>query len=98
MEDIFTQAGIGDSGSYQIHESICARLERSNKRMWIACIILIASLIISNAGWVYYESQFVETETTVEQEVDTGEGDATVIGVGDYNGEGETDGNNEITE
>ena len=93
MEDIFTQAGIGDSVSYQIHESICARLERSNKRMWIACIILIASLIISNAGWVYYESQWQAVDTTIQQDVEqeSESGDVSFVG-GDYYGE--TEGNN----
>lgn len=73
---------------------IFARFERTIKRLWILCIILIITLLGTNAGWIYYESQFVTTETTVEQEVDTGDGDATVIGVGDYNdGESTTDSN-----
>lgn len=76
-----------------MNELIFARFERTNRRLWILCIILILTLIATNAGWLYYESQFVTEETTVEQEVDTGDGDATVIGVGDYNGEGTTDGN-----
>lgn len=79
---------------FVVHESDMIRMERINRRVWILCIILIISLIASNAGWIYYESQFITEETTVEQEVDTGEGDATVIGVGDYNGESETDSNN----
>ena len=76
-----------------MNELIFARFERTNRRLWILCIILILTLIATNAGWLYYESQFVTEETTVEQEVDTGDGDATVIGVGDYNGEGTTDSN-----
>lgn len=75
-------------------EGAMARLERSNKRLWIVVLVLIISLLGTNAGWIYYESQFVTMETTVEQEVDTGDGDATVIGVGDYNGESTTEGNN----
>lgn len=77
-----------------IYESSMARLERANKRSWIICLILIITLLGTNAGWIYYESQFATNETTVEQEVDTGDGDATVIGVGDYNnGESTTDSN-----
>lgn len=76
-----------------VYEIVIARFERTIKRLWILCIILIAVLLATNAGWIYYESQFVTNETTVEQEVDTGSGDATVIGVGDYNGESETDSN-----
>lgn len=78
--------------SYLEFESSQARMERVNRRMWILCIILIAALLGTNGAWIYYESQFTETE--VSQEIDTGEGDATVIGVGDYYGEGEADGQN----
>ena len=66
-----------------------ARLERTIRRLWILCIILIVALIATNSAWIYYNSQFVETE--VSQEIDTGEGDAIVVGVGDYNGESKTD-------
>ncbi len=71
-----------------VHESDMTRMERTNRRIWILCIILIITLIGTNAGWIYYESQFMDYE--VEQEVDTGTGDAIVVGVGDYNGESET--------
>lgn len=76
--------------NYLIFESVQVRLERTNRRLWILCIILILALIGTNAGWIYYESQFEES-TEVTQEVDTGEGDATVIGIGDYYGENQTD-------
>lgn len=75
--------------SYVVYEGTIARFERMNRRVWILCIILIIALLGTNAGWIAYEAQFMDV--SVEQEVDTGEGDATVIGVGDYNGEGETD-------
>ena len=78
-----------DKVSYIVYEGTQARLERMNRRVWILCIILIIALLGTNAGWIAYEAQFMDV--SVEQEVDTGEGDATVIGVGDYNGEGETD-------
>lgn len=77
--------------SYVVYEGTQARLERMNRRVWILCIILIIALLGTNAGWIAYEAQFMDV--SVEQEVDTCEGDATVIGVGDYNGEGETDSN-----
>lgn len=79
-----------------VHESVMSRMERTIKRLWILCIILIGVLVATNAGWIYYESQFITEETTVEQEIDTGDGDATVIGVGDYNnGENTSDSINE---
>lgn len=74
---------------YIAHEADMTRMERTNRRLWILAIVLIVALIGTNAGWIYYENQF--EEIAVEQEVDTGEGDATVIGVGDYNGESETE-------
>lgn len=74
---------------YIAHEADMTRMERMNRRLWILAIILIVALIGTNAGWIYYENSF--EDVAVEQEVDTGEGDATVIGVGDYNGESETE-------
>ena len=76
--------------NYLVFESVQVRLERMNRRLWILCIILIIALIGTNIAWFYYESQFEES-TEVSQEVDTGEGDATVIGIGDYYGENQTD-------
>ena len=70
---------------YVVHEGIVTRLERTNKRLWILCIILIVSLIGSNIAWIYYESQWQYVESTTTQEVDqSGSGDNQVIG-GDYN-------------
>ena len=54
------------------HEAALARAERSFKRLWAAIILLIVLLFGSNAGWLYYESQFEETTTTIEAEVDDG--------------------------
>lgn len=81
---------------YIVHESAMARQERNNKRLWIVVIILIAALILSNAAWIYYESQFTEEVQKVTQDVDTGDGTAIVSGIGDVNyGESQTDGENE---
>lgn len=78
---------------YFSHEGDMARMERANKRLWIVILVLIVALIGSNAGWLYYESQFTD-EVSVEQDVDTGDGDAFVNGIGDLNyGTGETNGN-----
>lgn len=71
------------------HEKEMTRMETANKRWFILCIVLILLLIGTNAGWLIYESQFQDVSMT--QEVDTGEGDATVfgVGIGDVNyGEG----------
>lgn len=76
-----------------VHEADMARLERTNKRLFIVVLVLILSLIGTNLAWIMYERQFQVEQTTVEQEVDTGEGDAVVVGIGDIYGEGEADSN-----
>lgn len=74
-----------------VHENLRAQSNVDKRRLWVVVIILIVLLFGSNLAWLIYESQF-ETYT-VEQEVDTGKGDATVIGVGDYNGEDKAESN-----
>lgn len=75
--------------SYAAFESVQTRLERTNRRMWILCIILIIALIGTNAGWLYRESQF-EDVVAVEQDVEataTGDSDLNLNTVGgDYYG------------
>lgn len=57
-----------DTVSFVAFESACTRLGRSNRRLFILCIILIVALIASNAGWAIYESQFQDVEVTQEVE------------------------------
>lgn len=70
-----------------IYESAMARMERANKRLWVVVIIVIAALILTNAGWIYYESQF--QTTTIEAEQDGG--GVNIVGGGDisYGPEGQ---------
>ena len=75
---------------YLVYEQSQVRADRINRRLWILCIILTIFLFGTNAGWVYYENQFTDM-TEISQEVDTGEGNATVIGIGDNNGKDQTD-------
>lgn len=70
--------------SFAAYESQGTRLERSNKRLFILNVVLVIVLFVSNALWVIYESQF-RNEIQIEQEVDTGDGDAYVTGIGDLN-------------
>ena len=51
---------------YFCHEGDMARLERSNKRLWLLCIILVVLLIGSNVAWLYYENQFEDVVVTQE--------------------------------
>lgn len=78
--------------SYLAFESAQARIERCNKRLWVLCIILMLSLILSNCGWLYYESQFEYAECTeVTQDCDCSGGSA-VINDGVYIGARKTNG------
>lgn len=82
------------SVSRYVYEGCMVRQERHIRRLWILCIIIFVALIGTNAGWIYYESQFETVTTTQEvtQDVDTGSGTAYVAGIGDINGESETEG------
>ena len=70
---------------YIVFESTIANFERTIRRLWVLCILLIVLLVGSNIAWIVYESQF--EEISVEQEVtNDGDGDTTVNGVGDIYG------------
>ena len=81
---------------YVVHEDHMVRQERTIKRLWILCIIIFIALIGTNAGWIYYESLF--EEQVVTQDIDTGDGDAVVAGIGDAYGKNPTDNQNSETE
>ena len=72
--------------SYVAFESVCARFERTIKRLWITIIMLTVLLVGTNCAWLWYNSQFdtVSSETT-----ETYTSDATDGGVAIANGDGE---------
>ena len=74
---------------YIAYEAALTKAEFSFKKLWAAIILLIVLLFGSNAGWLYYESQFEETATTIEAEADDG-GNAVANnnGMVNYNGKG----------
>lgn len=43
---------------YVVHQSAAARQERQIRRMWIALIVLVLALFLTNMAWIGYESQF----------------------------------------
>ena len=66
---------------FYAHESMMTRMERTIRRLWILCIILILLLAGTNAAWIWYEMQFEDVVTTNEitQDVNSdGGGDAIV--------------------
>ena len=71
-EDIYTQAQ---------HEKEMTRLEVQCKRWFIAFLVVLGMLFVTNAAWVVYENQF--QDVVIEQDADSGEGgDSRVYGVG----------------
>ena len=74
---------------YFVHEGEMARMERVNRRLWILCLVIFLALVGTNAGWIYYESQFEDVSTTVTQDVDSGifGGNATINDGVHINGE-----------
>ena len=81
--------------SFVAFESVCARFERTIKRLWILVIILTVLLVGTNCAWLWYTSQFSYVETTeVSQDVDATDGENVVVsGTGDINyGESKADG------
>lgn len=68
---------------YIVHEGDMARMERTNKRLWIVILVLIILLVSSNIAWLCYENSMEDVTTTneVTQELDTnGGGDAMING------------------
>lgn len=72
--------------SYIAFESVCARLERTIKRLWIVVIILVMLLVGTNCAWLWYQAQF---ETITSETTETYTSDATDGGVAIANGDGE---------
>ena len=78
-----------ESIPYFVHEGEMSRMERTIRRLWILCIIIFLALVGTNAGWIWYEAQFVD-EITVTQENEDGynnyvgnDGDITNYGKAD---------------
>jgi hypothetical protein len=88
-----------DRTLYLMWESSQARMERTNKMQFIVILVLIIALIGTNAGWIWYESQFEDSvTTTVTQEATSdGNSDINLRGIGDnyYGRESETDSYND---
>ena len=77
---------------YIVHESAMERAERQAKSLVWVIVLLIVLLVGTNAGWIWYESQFevVEetTETyTIQQEGESGNNNSIINGGEVVNGE-----------
>ena len=80
---------------YIVYESSMARAERKQKRLWIALIVSVVMIVLSNIAWLYVWNSYEyvgESQVSVE-----GEGTANYIGNDGDITNGESDGNqNEI--
>ena len=80
--------------SYLAIESALARLERTNRRLFILCVILILLLLATNIGWLYWENQWEDVVVTQDVKSD-GDSDLQLQNIGgDYYG-GDTKANNQ---
>ena len=65
-----------------VFDIITAQMERTIKRLWIMCILLVVLLVGSNIAWFVYESQFetVSQITTQEVQQDNDNGNNIMVG------------------
>ena len=63
-----------------VHEGTMARAEITIKRLWITILLLIVLLVGTNAGWIWFESQFEYSQTTQEVTQESNHGDNSFIG------------------
>ena len=82
-----------ESVPYIVHESAMARMERTNKRLWITNLILIFLLVGAIIGFAYYENQFEDVVTTTYESDAMDGGNAVINGEGSVNINGESEGN-----
>jgi hypothetical protein len=85
---------------YYAYDALTMLTNRTIRRLWILCIILVVLLVGSNVGWLVYEAQYEDVVTTTNKiETESDYGDAIgIIGSGNgVNGESKSNAdNNEI--
>ena len=58
---------------FQTHQADMARMERANRRLWILCLVMLALFVVSNAIWIWRETQYVDEVTeTIETSTEGG--------------------------
>lgn len=64
---------------YIVYESSMARAERQHKRLWIALIVAVVMIVVTNIAWLYVWNSYEYAGDTSEISVE-GEGNANYIG------------------
>lgn len=86
---------------YYAHEGEMVRMERLNRRWFIAFLIVLTMLFATNIAWIIYENQFEDSVTTIEQQGETdgggnnyfnGTGELTFYGEREAAGDGQNTG------
>ena len=71
---------------YFVYESALARAERTAKRLFVLCLVLIVVAVVTNVLWIRYENQFEDVVTTeVTQDAEWESGDVILNGTGEIN-------------
>lgn len=82
-----------ESVPYIVHESAMARMERTNKRLWITILTLIFLFVGSNCLWLYHEMSFEDVVTTTTIEAEQDGASVNIVGGGDVDYGAESEGN-----
>lgn len=90
MEENKNMGPVDEPVNYRVHESMLARLDLINKRLFVLCIVIFLAFVGSNIGWLIYESQFEDTVITAEQ---SGQG-VNIVGGGEVMYGAESDNKN----
>lgn len=77
MEENKNTKPIDEPVNYRVHESMLARLDLINKRLFVLCIVIFLAFVGSNIGWLIYESQFEDCVTVTQ---DTPNGNNNYVG------------------
>lgn len=77
---------------YPIHKEMMSHLEKNNRRWFIAFLVVLSMLFLTNLAWVIYENQF--QDIFIEQDGNTDNGGSNYFnGTGEltFNGNDPTD-------
>lgn len=92
--DCKTCKEIRQQGDKYYTDIIAAMADRTIKRLWVVIIILLIGFFTMTYLYIAEKTSYETTEATVE--VDTGEGNAYVAGIGDvYYGESQGESQNQ---
>ncbi|MBO6268466.1 MAG: hypothetical protein J6N19_04915 [Clostridium sp.] len=84
---------------FYVHEGEVTRLNKIIKKLWVLVLVVFVALILTNAGWIVYESQFATESYSYSVSQDSGDGgsvtyaDNVVKIGGEINGEADSNGN-----